>query len=233
MRKGCKSGRWTALPFAGALMTIGALSCLALNSCSESNASGKDSGEPKPKQTEKLKSKKEVSDSKSLITLGGGCFWCTEAVFEMVEGVIDVKSGYMGGHVENPTYEQICTKKTGHAEVIQVEFDPKKITVEKLLEVFWKAHDPTTLNRQGGDVGPQYRSVIFYHNEEQKEIAEKSKAALDAGDMYPNPSVTEISPAATFWVAEVNHQDYYRLNKNKNPYCRVVITPKMKKFGFE
>lgn len=168
-----------------------------------------------------------------VIALGGGCFWCTEAVIERLEGVTDVVSGYMGGHVENPTYEQIGTKTTGHAEVIQVTFDPAKIKLGEILDVFWQAHDPTTLNRQGADVGPQYRSVIFFHTPEQKNIAMQSKAALDASKVYEYPAVTEIAEAAKFWVAEDYHQNYYDLNKDKNPYCRVVISPKLKKLGME
>gem|GEM_PF-333546 len=169
----------------------------------------------------------------NLVTLGGGCFWCTEAVIERLEGVTEVVSGYMGGHVENPTYEQICTKTTGHAEVIQVTFDPAKIKLEEILDVFWQAHDPTTLNRQGADVGPQYRSVIFFHSPEQKNVAMQSKASLDASKVYEYPAVTEISEASKFWVAEDYHQNYYDLNKEKNPYCRVVISPKLKKLGME
>lgn len=174
-----------------------------------------------------------VAQGKEVITLGGGCFWCTEAVMERLEGVSDVVSGYMGGHVENPSYEQICTKTTGHAEVIQVTFDPGKITLDEILDVFWQAHDPTTLNRQGADTGPQYRSVIFYHTPEQRNIAMQSKAKLDASGAYENPSVTEIAEASKFWVAEDYHQDYYNLNKDSNPYCRVVISPKLKKLGME
>lgn len=175
----------------------------------------------------------ENPDSLEIATLGGGCFWCTEAVMERLEGVVDVVSGYMGGHVDNPTYEQICEKTTGHAEVIQVSFDPSKISYEELLEVFWQAHDPTTLNQQGNDHGPQYRSAIFYHSAEQRNLAEQSKAALDAVGIYGDPAVTEITQASTFWPAEEHHQDYYRQNKNSNPYCRVVISPKMKKLGLE
>ena len=152
---------------------------------------------------------------------------------ERVTGVLDVTSGYMGGHVDNPTYEQICTKTTGHAEVIQVTFDPSKVSFTELLEIFWQAHDPTTLNRQGADTGPQYRSVIFYHSPEQKELAEKSKAALDASGAYDDPSVTEIAEASTYWIAEDEHQDFYRLNKNTNGYCQFVIHPKLKKLGME
>jgi peptide-methionine (S)-S-oxide reductase len=168
-----------------------------------------------------------------VITLGGGCFWCTEAVVQRLEGVVKVVSGYMGGHVENPTYEQICTKTTGHAEVIQVTFDPGKITLDEILDVFWQAHDPTTLNRQGADVGPQYRSAIFYHTPEQRNIASLSMKRLDESGAYPDPAVTEITEASTFWPAEDYHQNYYELNKDKNPYCRVVISPKLKKLGME
>jgi peptide-methionine (S)-S-oxide reductase len=179
-----------------------------------------------------MKEGNAVAQGKEIITLGGGCFWCTEAVIERLEGVTDVVSGYMGGHVENPTYEQICTKTTGHAEVIQVTFDPAKIKLEEILDVFWQAHDPTTLNRQGADTGPQYRSVIFYHTPEQKNIAMQSKAALDASKVYEYPAVTEVSAASKFWVAEDYHQNYYELNKNAD-YCRIVISPKLKKLKME
>jgi len=165
-----------------------------------------------------------------LATVGGGCFWCTEAVMERLEGVSDVVSGYMGGHVDRPTYQQVCSKSTGHAEVIQITFDPAVITYEEILDVFWQAHDPTTLNRQGADAGPQYRSVIFYHSPEQKAAAERSKAALDASGSYPDPAVTEISEAATFWVGEPEHQDFYR-NNTEYGYCRAVIHPKLAKLG--
>ncbi|MDF1824091.1 MAG: peptide-methionine (S)-S-oxide reductase MsrA [Verrucomicrobiales bacterium] len=177
--------------------------------------------------------KNEKSGQLELATFGGGCFWCTEAVMERLEGVNEVVSGYMGGHVENPTYEQVCEKTTGHAEVIQVSFDPQKISFSDLLEVFWQAHDPTTLNQQGNDHGPQYRSVIFYHSAEQRNLAEHSKAALDAVEIYSQPAVTEITEASTFWPAEEYHQDFYRQNKSSNPYCRIVISPKMKKLGLE
>lgn len=180
-----------------------------------------------------MKEGKPTAAGLDTITLGGGCFWCTEAVIERLEGVTDVVSGYMGGHVENPTYEQICTKTTGHAEVIKVSFDPARITLDEILDVFWQAHDPTTLNRQGNDTGPQYRSVIFYSNPEQKRIAEESKKKLDASGKYPDPSVTEITEASTFWEAEDYHQNYYVLNKDSNPYCRIVISPKLKKLGME
>ena len=165
------------------------------------------------------------------ITLGAGCFWCTEAVYQQIPGVVSVKPGYMGGRTKNPTYDQVVTGETGHAEVAQLMFDPQKVTLEKILEVFWKAHDPTTLNRQGADVGTQYRSAIFYETDAQRGAAEKSRAA--AAKEFSKPIVTEITKAGQFYVAENYHQDYYRRNKNKNPYCQVVIAPKLKKLGLE
>ena len=180
--------------------------------------------------------KEKSSPSPELVevaTFAGGCFWCTEAIMEKLDGVISVESGYMGGTVENPTYQQVCTKTTGHAEVIQVKFDKTKISYDDLLDIFWQAHDPTTLNQQGNDHGPQYRSAIFYHTPEQKNLAEISKKKLDNSGVYPAPALTEITKASTFWKASEDHQNYYRLNKDKNPYCRIVITPKMKKLGLE
>ena len=162
-------------------------------------------------------------------TFGSGCFWCTEAVFELVEGVTSVTSGYTGGSVKNPTYEEVCSEKTGHAEAVQLTFDPKIISYDELLKIFWKTHDPTTLNRQGNDVGSQYRSVIFYHNEEQKLLAEKYKAALDKSGAWENPVVTEILPAAEFYKAEDYNQDYYLNNPNQG-YCAFIIAPKVEKF---
>lgn len=159
-------------------------------------------------------------------TLGGGCFWCMEAVYERLPGVISVTSGYAGGHTMNPTYHEVCGGDTGHAEVTQITFDPAKISYTKLLEVFWQAHDPTTLNRQGADEGTQYRSVIFYHDEKQKLFAEKAKLAAQAD--FHKPIVTEISPLTKFYPAEDYHQGYYDLNTNAG-YCRVVITPKLEK----
>lgn len=161
-----------------------------------------------------------------LATFGGGCFWCVEAVFEKLEGVQSVTSGYAGGHKEKPTYKEVCTGLTGHAEVTQIEFDPKKISYEQLLEVFWAAHDPTTRNRQGADVGTQYRSVIFYQNAAQRTAAEKSKAAAQKD--FAQPIVTDIQPLTTFYKAEDYHQDYYRNNSNQ-PYCQAVIRPKLEK----
>lgn len=165
-------------------------------------------------------------------TFGAGCFWCVEAIFQDLKGVQQVVSGYAGGAVENPTYQHICTGTTGHAEVVQLTFDPETISFEDLLYVFWRTHDPTTLNRQGADVGTQYRSAIFYHSEEQKTIAEKSKQETGASELWPDPIVTEIAPFRDFYKAEEYHQDYYRLNPSQ-PYCQVVIDPKVRKFRKE
>ncbi len=162
-------------------------------------------------------------------TFGTGCFWCTEAIFEQLEGVKKVSSGYSGGHVPNPSYEEVCTGTTGHAEVVQIVYDPEIISFDELLAVFWKTHDPTTLNRQGNDVGPQYRSVIFYHNEEQRQKAEMYKKKLDESGAFDHPIVTEISPFDKFYVAEAYHQDYYRNNPSQ-AYCYYVIKPKLEKF---
>ncbi len=163
-------------------------------------------------------------------TLGGGCFWCLEAVFELVDGVLDVVSGYAGGHVENPTYKQVCTGQTGHAEVVRITYDPARVSYERLLEIFWQCHDPTSLNRQGNDVGPQYRSIILYHNEAQKAAAENSRAA--AARHFSRPIVTEIVPLTRFYPAEAYHQDYFRRNPDQ-AYCQAVIAPKVRKFKKE
>lgn len=163
------------------------------------------------------------------VTFGTGCFWCTEAVFQEVEGVISVVSGYSGGTVTNPTYEQIGTGATGHAECLNIVFDTTKVTYDELLEIFWQTHDPTTLNRQGNDIGPQYRSVIFYRNEKQKEVAEKYKIALDKSGAFGNPIVTTLEPMKVFYKAENYHQNYYNQNGNQ-PYCQYVIRPKVEKF---
>lgn len=162
-------------------------------------------------------------------TFANGCFWCTEAIFQQLEGVLKVSSGYSGGHVVNPSYQEVCTGTTGHAECIQVVYDPSKISFDELLEVFWQTHDPTTLNRQGNDVGTQYRSAVFYHNQEQKAKAEKYKAELDKSGAFDKPIVTEISPFTSFYIAENYHQDYYN-NNGSQPYCNYVIRPKLEKF---
>ncbi|RXQ95561.1 peptide-methionine (S)-S-oxide reductase [Ancylomarina salipaludis] len=164
-----------------------------------------------------------------IATLGAGCFWCVETIFEELKGVINVESGYMGGETLNPSYKDVCTGETGHAEVCQITFDPTIISFEELLEVFWQIHNPTTLNRQGADVGTQYRSVIFYHNDNQKQIAEDLLKSLDKSGAWDDPIVTEISPAKEFYKAENYHQDYYNLNKSQ-PYCSFVIKPKIEKF---
>jgi peptide-methionine (S)-S-oxide reductase len=162
-------------------------------------------------------------------TLGGGCFWCLEAVYEMVDGVTGVKSGYAGGHVSNPTYKHVCTGETGHAEVVQIEFDPAVISYAELLEIFFGIHDPTTLNRQGGDVGTQYRSAIFAHSEEQTDIAREVLSAVDADGPWDDPIVTEVVRLDTFWPAEDYHDAYFRRNGGQ-PYCASVIAPKVAKF---
>lgn len=170
----------------------------------------------------------EIPAGLELITLGGGCFWCTEAVFQRLDGVEKVVSGYAGGIIKHPTYRQICTGTTGHAEVINVFFDPKKISLESILEVFWATHDPTTLNRQGGDVGPQYRSAIFYNKESQKVTAQKLKGELNKSGVFDSPIVTEITAFTNFYPAEDYHQEYFNLN-GMQPYCQFVIRPKVEK----
>ena len=160
-------------------------------------------------------------------TFGGGCFWCLEAVFEQVRGVKEVVSGYAGGSVENPSYEDVCSGTTGHAEVVQITYDPNIVSFEDLLKIFWTIHDPTTLNRQGADVGTQYRSVIFYHDEKQKELAERSKE--EAQKRFKDPIVTQIIPFTKFWPAEAYHQNYFKKHPEAG-YCRAVVAPKVKKF---
>ena len=161
-------------------------------------------------------------------TFGAGCFWCVEAVFEQLDGVLDVRAGYTAGKTINPTYEQICTGKTGHAEVIQIDFNANKITFTDLVNIFWKSHDPTTLNQQGADRGTQYRSGIYFHNIVQKNIAEDSKKSLDKSGTFRDPIVTEIEKLGVFYIAENYHQDYYKVNPNA-PYCQMVIRPKLEK----
>ncbi len=196
-----------------ALSLFSAIACTAENSTT-----------PEPTMSESEKATLETA------TFGAGCFWCVEAVFENLDGVKTVESGYMGGHVDNPSYREVSSGTTGHAEVTQIVFDPKVISFETLLDWLWRSHNPTTLNRQGADSGTQYRSAIFYHNEAQRLAAEASKAA--AQDAFDSPIVTEITPASTFYLAEDYHQDYYRLNKNA-PYCQMVIRPKLKKLDLE
>ena len=169
------------------------------------------------------------SQAKEVVTFGGGCFWCTEAVFEQLKGVEKVESGYSGGAVPNPSYEQVCTRDTGHAEVNQITFDPKVISLKEILEVFFTVHDPTTLNRQGNDAGTQYRSVIFCRNEEQKAVAQQVIKEVVAEKLWNGKIVTELAPFKAFYKAEDYHQEYFRLN-GQQPYCRVVIAPKVAKF---
>jgi len=170
-----------------------------------------------------------MSLNKEVATLAGGCFWCLEAVYDDLQGVEDVVSGYSGGTVTNPTYKQVCTGTTGHAEVVQVTFDPSVISFRELLEVFFTIHDPTTLNRQGADVGTQYRSAIYYHSPEQKAVAEQVIAELNAAHLWGNPIVTEVVPFRTFYPAEEYHQEYFKRNPDQS-YCRVVVAPKVAKF---
>jgi peptide-methionine (S)-S-oxide reductase len=164
-----------------------------------------------------------------IATLGGGCFWCLEAVFDLMEGVVSVESGYMGGHVPDPDYRTVCTGRSGHVEVVQVTFDPAVATYRDILEVFFAMHDPTSMDRQGNDQGPQYRSVIFYHDEAQRATAEQLIAELDGEDVWDRPIVTELRPATTFYIAEDYHQEYFE-NNTTNPYCAFVVAPKVKKF---
>lgn len=170
-----------------------------------------------------------MSSTMETATLGGGCFWCVEAIYQDVIGVHKVVSGYAGGAEENPTYQEVCSGTTGHAEVVQIVFDPTVISFEEILFIFWRTHDPTTLNRQGNDVGTQYRSVIFYHDEQQKSIAEQSMAETDASDLWPDPIVTEIAPLPIFYEGEAYHQNYFVENPYQ-PYCIFVINPKVQKF---
>ena len=166
------------------------------------------------------------------ITFASGCFWCTEAIFQRLEGVEKVESGYIGGHVPNPTYEAVCTGTTGHAEAVEITYNPEKLSFEELLQVFWKTHDPTTLNRQGNDVGTQYRSGIFYYDDKQKEIAEAYKRQLDESKIWSDPIVTEITKVTEFYAAENYHQDYFNQNGHQ-PYCSFVVAPKVAQFQKE
>jgi peptide-methionine (S)-S-oxide reductase len=171
----------------------------------------------------------QTISQKQVATLGGGCFWCLEAVYDQLKGVISVESGYAGGQVLNPSYKQVCNGTTGHAEVTQITYDPQVVTFRDLLDVFFTIHDPTTLNRQGYDVGTQYRSAIFYHTPEQKQVAEQTIAELNASHVWDTPIVTEVTPIDKFYIAEDYHQEYYENNQNQ-PYCRAVVAPKVAKF---
>jgi peptide-methionine (S)-S-oxide reductase len=173
-----------------------------------------------------------MTNQAEIATLAGGCFWCVEAVFSRLKGVGKVISGYTGGETPNPTYQAVCSGSTGHAEAVQISFDPQLISFAELLELFWRYHDPTTLNRQGADYGTQYRSAIFYHDEEQRKVADSSRAGADRSGLWPDPLVTEIVPATTFYPAENYHQDYFRLNALQ-PYCQMVIVPKVRRLRKE
>lgn len=204
-----------------AIIVLMALAAAVLRADSES-AKPASAGAPEKKEEKKLET----------ITLGSGCFWCSEAVFQRIKGIETVKSGYSGGEVKDPTYKQVCMGDTGHAEVIQVVYDPTVASTKQVIELFFEQHDPTTLNRQGADVGTQYRSAIFYHTEEQKKVAEEVKKALDASGKYKSPIVTEITKFDLFYPAEDYHQNFYNSNTDYG-YCRAVITPKLKKLGLE
>jgi len=192
---------------------------LALYSCGSTNIENKMDNQVNNNQKQDLEQ----------VIFGAGCFWCVEAIFENIQGVESVESGYSGGSVDNPTYKDVCSGITGHAEVCQITYDPEKISFSDLLEAFWQTHDPTTLNRQGNDVGTMYRSAIFFQTEQQRELAEKYKAELDASGAWPDPIVTEITPVSKFYKADDSHQDYYSVNEDA-PYCQFVIKPKLEKF---
>ena len=210
-----------------ALATVAAVSCVAQNT--EQEGARVDNSTTQTNSDTPTAIPAEGHSQTKLATFGAGCFWCVEAVFQQLEGVVSVESGYSGGTVPNPTYRQVCSGTTGHAEVCQIRYDPTKVSYEELLEVFWKTHDPTTLNRQGADAGTQYRSVIFYHDDRQRELAEQIKRELDEAGIWSKPIVTEISPYRTMYKAEDYHQNYFRTNPNQG-YCRAVIQPKVDKF---
>jgi peptide-methionine (S)-S-oxide reductase len=206
---------------------VAAVFFMGLSACGQ-NEPAKTS-EKNRMQTEKTEQAGHQDPEQDTATFGAGCFWCVEAVFQRLEGVSSVKSGYSGGFVKNPSYREVCNGTTGHAEVVQIVYDRSKLSFDELLEVFWKTHDPTTLNRQGNDHGTQYRSAIFYHDQLQKETAERYKQELNAAKVYPDPIVTEIVPFENYYPAEDYHQNYYNLNGNES-YCRFVIQPKVEKF---
>jgi peptide-methionine (S)-S-oxide reductase len=204
-------------------LLIPVISLMALQSCAQKNNTDKTKKETKKMTTATTNANLDTA------TFGTGCFWCTEAVFQQLNGVEKVTSGYSGGHITNPTYKQVCSGETGHAECLNIVYDTTKITFDELLEVFWQVHDPTTLNRQGADAGTQYRSVVFYHNNEQKAKTEKYKAALDKSGAWDNPVVTTIEKMDIFYPAEDYHQNYY-INNTEQGYCQFVIRPKVEKF---
>lgn len=206
--------------------------CQTKTQVNTGNATGTDTSNKVIFTTAKEKNKANMSDTTihyDTATLGAGCFWCVEAIFQDLNGVISVASGYSGGSISNPTYREVCSGRTGHAEVCQIVYNPKILSFDELLEVFWTTHDPTTLNQQGADIGTQYRSAIFYHSDEQRKTAEEYKQKLNEANAYPNPIVTEIAPYTAFYKAEDYHQNYYNQNGSE-PYCRIVIQPKVDKF---
>lgn len=212
------------------VLFISVMSFAGMTSCAQKDNSVKTKKDSKMNASTSL-SKDPGSTSLTLdtATFGTGCFWCTEAIFQQLDGVEKVTSGYSGGTVANPTYEEVCSKTTGHAECLNIVYDPKKISFDELLEIFWQVHDPTTLNRQGADVGPQYRSVIFWHNEEQRAKASKYKTELDKSGAFDKPIVTTLEKFTVFYPAEAYHQNYYRNNPGQG-YCQFVIRPKVEKF---
>lgn len=210
--------------FSNKVLTLMLTSTLMLYACGQTNQT-----QNKINSYQKNKIMTEAKTTIDTATFGAGCFWCVEAVFQRLNGVISVKSGYSGGTIKNPSYKEVCTGTTGHAEVCQIVFDNSKISFDELLEVFWKTHDPTTLNAQGGDIGTQYRSAIFYHNENQKNISQKYKEEINKSGAYLNPIVTEITAFTNFYPAEDYHSNYYNLNGQEG-YCRMVIQPKVEKF---
>lgn len=233
VRKKSSTASWlmlTALCVVGMLAASGCAEPVYQPSANVSIDAAQDMQEPTSKNdnSDKTAMQDNKKGKMETATFGAGCFWCVEAVFQQLKGVKAVRSGYMGGHVDNPTYEQVCNGTTGHAEVIQVDFDPAVISFDELLEVFWVTHDPTTLNRQGADSGTQYRSAVFYHSKQQKERAEFFKKKLNDAKAFSNPIVTEISEASKMYVAEDYHQNYFNNNRS-NPYCRAVIPPKLEK----
>lgn len=207
------------------VLFISVVSFMGLSSCAQKNNKSNTKKDPKVMTTANTSTPLSMDTA----TFGTGCFWCTEAIFQQLEGVEKVTSGYSGGTVANPTYEEVCSKTTGHAECLNIVYNPSKISFDELLEVFWQTHDPTTLNRQGADAGPQYRSVVFYHNEEQKTKTAKYKAELDKSGAFNNPIVTTLEPFTIFYPAEAEHQNYYNNNTSQG-YCQFVIRPKLEKF---
>lgn len=212
------------------MLFISVVSFAGLHSCAQKNNNSKSKKDTKMNASTPLsKNNGSTSLTTDTATFGTGCFWCTEAIFQQLEGVEKVTSGYSGGTTVNPTYEEVTGKGTGHAECLNIVYDPAKITFDELLEIFWQTHDPTTLNRQGADVGPQYRSVVFYHNEEQRAKTAKYKAELDRSGAFNDPIVTTLEPFTVFYPAEAYHQNYYKNNSSQG-YCQFVIRPKVEKF---